>query len=223
MNDSGVNHSGVNHSGLIADRTTPVVVLVCHHHVGIGIVRSLGRLGVPVYCIDVDRFNPACLSKYCSGKFVWDLHHSPAAESVDFLLEVGRKIGRRALLIPTSDIGAMLVDDNAERLSSMFIFPQRPTGLTRSLCSKREMISLAKKWGLPVPETAFPQSRADVVRYLESAKLPVLLKPIYNLHPSGNVKPWRMMLVDSPDELLRRYDEIEHPAAPDVMLQEYIP
>jgi D-aspartate ligase len=213
----------MKHSGLISDSTTPAVVLVCHHHVGIGIVRSLGRLGVPVYCVDVDRFNPACLSKYCAGKFVWDLHNSPRSESVDFLLDIGRKIGRRALLIPTSDIGAMLVDDNAERLSSSFIFPQRPGALTRSLCSKQEMFYLARKWGLPVPETAFPKSRADVVRYLETARLPVLLKPIYNLHPSGNVKPWRMMLVDTREELLSRYDTIENPAAPNVMLQEYIP
>src|SRR5712692_2397510 len=100
---------------LVEDTGTPAVVLVCHHH--IGIVRSLGRLGVPVYAIDADRFNPAFLSRYCAGKFLWDLHRSRVEDSVRFLFQVGRKIGRRSVLIPTSDIGAMLVDERADEIA----------------------------------------------------------------------------------------------------------
>src|SRR5216683_2256465 len=67
---------------VLEDNATPVVVLVCHHHVGLGIVRSLGRLGIPVYCIDANRFCPAFLSRYCRGKYLWDLHGSPASASL---------------------------------------------------------------------------------------------------------------------------------------------
>lgn len=205
----------------LEDATTPVVVLVCHHHVGIGIVRSLGRLGVPVYGMDADRFSPAFFSRYCRGKFIWDLHGAPAQESIAFLDEVGRKIGRRALLIPTSDVGAMLVDEHAARLAEKFIFPQRDAALARSLCSKREMYYLAKKWNVDVPKTAFPQSRKDVLEYLSTARFPILVKPIYTLVPG--LKFWRLAIVNNQRELLDRYDAVEDPAAPNVMLQEYIP
>src|SRR5579863_404707 len=126
-------------STMFEDTSTPVVVLVGHHHVGIGIARSLGRSGVPVYGIDSDRFSPMFFSKYCRGKFIWDLHTAPAEDSIAFLGKVSREIGRRALLIPTSDIGAMFVDEQADRLAGNYIFPERDAALGRSLCNKREM------------------------------------------------------------------------------------
>lgn len=206
---------------MFEDTSTPAVVLVTHHHVGIGIARSLGRLGVEVYGIDSDRFSPMFFSRYCRAKFVWDLNHAPPQESLEFLDEVGRKIGRRALLIPTSDIGAMFVDEHAERLAPKFIFPARDAALGRSLCSKKEMYFLARKWNVDTPETAFPKSREEVTEYLNCARFPILVKPIYNLVPG--LKQWRMKIVNSERELLSYYDEVENPAAPNVMLQEYIP
>jgi D-aspartate ligase len=206
---------------MIADTSTPAVVLVSHHHVGIGIARSLGRLGVDVYGVDGDRFSPIFYSKYCRGKFVWDFNHAPEQQSLEFLNHLSRKIGRRALLIPTSDVGAMFVDEHADLLSANYIFPRRDPGLCRSLCSKKEMYFLARKWNVDTPETAFPQSRDDVLAYLQLARFPILLKPIYNLVPG--VKPWRMRIVNSERELLDGYAEVEDPLRPNVMLQEYIP
>jgi D-aspartate ligase len=206
---------------MIADTSTPAVVLVSHHHVGIGIARSLGRLGVEVYGIDGDRFSPVFYSKYCRGKFIWDVNHAPVKESLEFLGEVSRRIGRRALLIPTSDVGAMFVDEHADQLAGKYIFPARDSALCRSLCNKKEMYYLARKWNVNAPETAFPQSREDVIQYLENARFPILLKPIYNLVPG--VRPWRMKIVNSERELLGGYAAVEDPECPNVMLQEYIP
>jgi len=208
---------------VLEDNATPVVVLVCHHHVGLGIVRSLGRLGIPVYCIDANRFCPAFFSRYCRGKYLWDLHGSPASASLRFLLEVGRKIGRRSVLIPTSDIATMFVEDHAAALAGHFIFPHRDAGLIRALCSKRDMYFLAKRWNVPAPETSFPQSRPDVLEYLASARFPILFKPIYPHLALQRSRPWRMALVHTEWELLDHYDTLEDRSAPNVMLQEYIP
>jgi D-aspartate ligase len=208
---------------VLEDNSTPVVVLVCHHHVGLGIVRSLGRLGVPVYCIDANRFCPAFFSRYCRGKFLWDLHASPDSASLRFLLEVGRTIGRRTVLIPTSDIGTMFVEDHAAALAERFIFPNRDAGLIRALCSKRDMYFLAKRCNVPAPETSFPRSRTDVLEYLASARFPILFKPIYPHLALQSSRPWRMALAHTEQELLHHYDALEDPSSPNVMLQEYIP
>jgi len=206
------------------DGSTPAVVLVCHRHVGVCITRTLGRLGVPVYGIDPYRGAPAFFSRYCRGKFIWDLHSAPAEQSVEFLRKVGRKIGRRSVLIPTSDIGAMFVAEHADQLARDFIFPRQDARLIRSLCSKKEMHRLVRRAGLDAPETAFPQSRDEVVEYLRGgARFPILLKPIYNRIPSSEIRPWRMLKVYSERELLENYERVEHPSMPNVMLQEYIP
>jgi D-aspartate ligase len=206
---------------MLEDPSTPVVVLVCHHHAGIGIARSLGRLGVAVFGIDSDRLSPTFFSRYCRGTFIWDLHNAPAKDSVAFLTEVSRKIGRRALLIPTSDIGAMFLAEQAGRLANKYIFPERSATLVRSLCNKQKMYYLARKWNVNTPETAFPQSREDVLEYLKTARFPILLKPIYNLVPG--LRPWRMAIVNTERELLDHYNAVEDTATPNVMLQEYIP
>lgn len=39
----------------IADTATPVLVLDCPYHGGLGVTRSLGRLGIPVYNLDPNR------------------------------------------------------------------------------------------------------------------------------------------------------------------------
>jgi predicted ATP-grasp superfamily ATP-dependent carboligase len=206
---------------MLEDHSTPIVVLGCFRHGGLGITRSLGRLGVPVYCVDADRWTPAFFSKYCRGTFQWDLHNEPVQESLRFLAELGRKIGRRSVLIPTSDIGAMLVADHAGQLAEWFVFPDRDAALVRSLCSKREMYHLARKWGVATPETAFPQSREEVLRYLDSARFPILLKPIYSGLPTRAAQP--IIILHTKDELLERYDAIEDPSSPNLMLQEFVP
>ncbi|HEV2173532.1 MAG TPA: hypothetical protein VGR71_08195 [Nitrospira sp.] len=208
---------------MLEDNSTPVVVLVCHHHVGLGIVRSLGRLGVPVYCIDATRFCPAFFSRYCCGNFLWDLHSSSDSASLLFILEVGRKISRRSVLIPTSDIATMFVEDHAAALAERFIFPNRNADLIRALCSKRDMYFLAKSCNVPAPETSFPRSRTGVLEYLASAHFPILFKPIYPHLALQRPTPWRMALVHTEQELLDHYDALEDPSSPNVMLQEYIP
>jgi D-aspartate ligase len=203
--------------------STPALVLGCFRQGGIGIVRSLGRLGVPVYAVDAHRFAPAFFSKYCQGSFRWNINTSSSGESLQFLLEVGNKIGRRSVLIPTSDIGAMFVAAQADQLAERFLFPDQTDSLIRSLCSKKSMHEIAKSCNIPTPETSFPASKDDVLNYLSTARFPIMVKPIYNNLPGSGTRPWHMFLAHTERELLDRYEAIENPLNPNVILQEYIP
>ena len=81
------------------------------------------------------------------------------------------------------------------------------------------MYFLAQRHGIPIPEASFPQSREDVLRFIEAARFPVLLKAIHG-RLSGRKPMW---LVHSRKELLGNYDALEYPSRPNLMLQEYIP
>jgi biotin carboxylase len=95
-------------------------------------------------------------------------------------MRVADRIGRRSVLIPTSDIGAIFLEAHAEKLAERFLFPDQTQGLVRSLCSKSEMRDIAKRCNIPTPETSVPASKDDVLSYLSTARLPILVKPIYN-------------------------------------------
>src|SRR5437868_10492530 len=158
--------------------STPVLILPCGlGHGSTCLVRSLGRIGVPVYCVESDPGAFASRSRYCKGRFAWD-DQLPVPESVEFLIDVSRKIGQRPILIPTTDDTVTLVADHAATLKEWFIFPDLSSHLVRSLCSKKEMYCLAKRSGVPTPEAVFPGSRAEVLEFIESATFPVMFKGV---------------------------------------------
>ncbi len=206
----------------IGDTSTPVVVLRSVGHGPLGILRSLGRLGIPVYVVDSDPRTPAFFSRYCRQKFLCDIDNDSTDKSVGYLLDIGRTIRRRSILIPTTDDAAIFVANNAEPLKEWFIFPGQRSELVHALCSKKQMYYLAKRFRVPTAETVFPQSREDVLNFLESAVFPVMLKGI------DGRRLWqrtgkRMVIVCTERELLAKYDAMEDPEQPNLMLQEYIP
>lgn len=78
------------------------------HHGGLGIVRSLGRMGVPVYAVVVDRFTPAAVSRFLAGAFVWDARGLDARRFLEGMALIGRRLARPAVVIPTGDLSASL-------------------------------------------------------------------------------------------------------------------
>src|SRR5262249_12653331 len=120
------------------DTSTPVLVLHSAHHGGLAIARSLGRLGIAVYVVDPDPRTSSLPSRYCNGKFVWDIDRAPTSDSLDYLAAIGRKLGRRALLIPTADTAALFVAAHASALSPSFLFCNQSARLVQSLYSKKE-------------------------------------------------------------------------------------
>ena len=206
----------------IADTSTPVVILKLEHYGSLGIMRSLGRLGVPVFGIDSDAAAPAFSSRYCRGKFVVDCEGVDPEQAIDTLLCIGRMIGRPAILIPTSDEMAMLVAEGADLLQQTFMFQHNDPALVRSLASKKEMYALARTHGIPTAETFFPESLQEVVEYAMSAAYPVMLKGIDGgklVKRTGK----KMLICRSKGELLDAYETMEDPSGPNIMLQEYIP
>jgi D-aspartate ligase len=209
----------------INDATTPVVVLrgvESASHGALGILRSLGRLGVPVYLVACDAQTPGFYSRYCKGSLVCNVENGNANASVKILQDLGKKIGRRSILIPTDDNAVLFVADHAEALREQFLFPPMCPKLIREVSSKKGMYYLAKQHGVPTPEAAFPKSRQDVLDFLSRAKLPVMLKAIYGsllMKVSGQ----KMFIVRTAEELLEKYDALEDPDNPNLMIQEYIP
>jgi D-aspartate ligase len=206
----------------LIDTSLPVLVLQMDHYGSLGVMRSLGRLGVPVYGVHPTRWPVAAFSKYCRKVFDLDLDTVSAERSVDSLLDIARHIGGRPLLMTTNDETALFVARNASRLQEAFVFPHNPTRTIWSLYNKKEMYFLAKRLSIPTAETVFPKSRNDVLEFCENAQFPVMLKASDNISVSRRTGK-KMAIIRSKEELLRHYDAMEDSLNHSLMIQEYIP
>lgn len=201
---------------------TPVVILRSPKHGALCIARSLGALGVPIYVADSDRHTAVMASRYCRGGVLLADDNSSPDVLVDRLQQIARKIGKRSILIPTTDDGALFVAAFASELREHFIFPDQSSQLVRSLCSKREMYVLASRLGIPTAHTLFPQCIADVVEFAKLITFPIMLKAIDGQRMWNRVGT-KMLIIHSEGQLIEQYKQSEDCREPNLMLQEYIP
>lgn len=163
------------------DRSVPaLVVKVGHypwHHGGVGAIRSLGRLGVPVYAITEDRWTPAALSRYLRGRFVWPTTGlEEPAQLVIQLVDIGRRIGKPTVLVPFDDEAAVLIAEHQADLKETFLFAPVDPDLPRRLASKRGLHDLCHEYGVPTPKAAFPGNRTELESFAAQAGFPLMAK-----------------------------------------------
>jgi D-aspartate ligase len=209
------------------DTTVPALVLKTDsyalHHGGLGVVRSLGRLGIPVYGVYRERFMPAAVSGYLSGRFIWRGDAEDESQFLDGMARIGERLGRPAVLVPTDDLGAIMVSQHATTLSRWFRFPHPPLGLAPLVASKKRLYELCGKLGIPCPQVSYPSSRHDLEEFAARAAFPLVVKII---------KPWLVpagaglmstSIIHSPEHLLGLFRRLEGHSAENLLLQEYIP
>ena len=185
----------------------------------LGVIRSLGRLGVPVYAIVSDSFASAAVSRYVAGTFSW----RGAYEQMLFpgLASIGQELSRPAILVPTDDPAAVFIAEHSETLGKWFLFPRLARHLPRRLANKKELYSVCSSIGIPYPKTAFPTSLNDVHTFLEHATFPVVLKFAVPQNRPKNARSVRV--VKTQEELFTHFRNAQQAGCSDLILQEYVP
>ncbi|HEX3646794.1 MAG TPA: carboxylate--amine ligase [Pseudonocardiaceae bacterium] len=145
------------------------------HHGGLGVIRSLGRLGVPVYGVHEYRWAPAAGSRYLTDRWVWRPTGGPDRVLAD-LAGLARRIGRPAVLVPTDDAASIFLAEHGEPLRQDFLFPQPPADLPRKLAGKHSMHQLCRQLGVPSPDTVLPDTLDEARDFAARAGYPVVAK-----------------------------------------------
>lgn len=214
-------------SAVVADTHVPALLLKIgqypHHSGGVAVIRTLGRLGVPVYAITEDRLTPSALSRYCAGSFVWRATgHEEPGFLAGRLREVGERLGQRAVVVPTDEEAAVLIAEHADELSEHFIFPRIDPGLPRALGSKQRLYELCRRHDVPAPVSVCPATGEELAEFAAAASFPVVVK---------NAEPWarRRAPVVSHTTVMRTARELlaaapsDNGKPPGMIVQEYIP
>ena len=145
---------------------TPVVVLKLYFHGGVGLVRTLGRMGVPVHVVADDLSLPAAHSRYITQIFEHDLGGVPERRVRRFPGRVADRVGGGPILITSDDTRSRSFLGNAAALRERFAFPEQPSGLSERLLSKRGLYELCLDHGVPSPACSFPPTARRRLRRL---------------------------------------------------------
>lgn len=185
-------------------------------------MRSLARLGVPVYATHPPGRTPATRSRLLRDRFPWSIDEATPAETVEFLLDLGRRIGRPTVLFPSEDASSILVAEHADALRKRFILPELPAELPRSLVDKLQLFEICRRAGIPVPETLAPATVAEVEQFASTASFPVVIKAIHGWRLRGRSEK-KTIIVHSAGELLENHRVMAVGDDLNAVLQEYIP
>lgn len=208
------------------DTTTPVVVLQldanAFSHGSLGVIRSLGRLGVPTYAV-YEQGAPAFSSRYLRRGWLLGTDPADAERVVQSLVRIAERIGRWAVLIPVDDSGAVLLAEHEHKLRDHFLFPTQHRGLPRRLVDKYALFRLCRQLGTPCPAAIMATSASQAEEFAEQVGLPVVVKTARPWGRSDTTRGYRTSIVGSRAELARLDLQRSGEEDSGVLVQEYIP
>jgi D-aspartate ligase len=195
-------------------------VVVGGDYQGLGIVRSLGRRGIPACVVD-DEHSIARFSRFTTHAVrVGDLRNERA--TVDTLLEVAARLRLQGwVLYPTRDETVAALSHHRDQLSQQFRVPTPDFDAVRWAWDKRNTYRLAEKLDIPIPRTWYPDPREDLGSI--DADPPLVIKPAIkeSFFYTTKAKAWR---ADTRGQLVQRFQEAVAVAGEGgVMVQELIP
>jgi|HubBroStandDraft_5_1064220.scaffolds.fasta_scaffold02359_7 D-aspartate ligase len=207
-----------------ATGTTPAVVLKFDpnvmHHGGLGVIRSLGRIGVPVYGVHEGPWAPAANSRYLRGRFFWQPNPEEVERVQAGLLRLADRIGQPAVLVPTDDAGSIFLAEHGGGLREHFLFPAPPRDLPRRVAGKYSLHELCREVGMPSVQAAVPESLEAARVFAADAGFPLIAKLTAPWTGHGRIRS-TSILADAGEleDIYRACAEADI----GLMLQEFIP
>jgi D-aspartate ligase len=193
--------------------TPPAVVLQASGPNALGIIRSLGRAGVPVIACDHDPEALGLQSRHATPAHTAD----PLAEGdrfVDDLVALGAGTARGGVLFATHDEAIAAVGPRQAEVDALLRRPWTPWPEIGAVMDKEHQHAAARSIGFPVPATVTPRDASDVVAAGRELRFPVVLKP--RDAPEFRRRFGRQLMTAADLEELRARYELAAPYEPQI-------
>jgi predicted ATP-grasp superfamily ATP-dependent carboligase len=188
-------------------------------------MRDLLRRGVRAVGIDCDGNHEGFRSAYGKSYLCPNPDTDPD-EWIAFMVDLASKLESKPVIIPAADIFVSALGKHVDALQKHFIFSLDSIAVQATLATKEQQYALAERFGLPIPQTRYIQSRSDLAQFAAEARFPCLIKPRHQREwealPQGNsLRGLKLITADSAAELLDAYTLTEA-LRPEVVAQEII-
>ena len=196
----------------------PVLIVAADTIIGLTVMRSLGRRGVPVYCASTMRDALGPRSVYCRGSF--ELPDEP-----DKAIAAVQEYARRwnvTHLIGISENHITLLNEYRRELARHYTLLFPPQEIFDKAVRKDLTLACAARAGISAPATAYPQNMEEVENCAH-LQFPVVLKLAHRQFPAGTQPAFqhKYLLVTSFEELRTALGKLPPGQFP--MVQEYVP
>lgn len=207
------------HEGAITAGTFGALVMGADYR-ALGVARSLGRRGIPVWIINQGGHLVAAASRYVRRRLPWP--PGDDREKLEYLLALCATHHLYGwMLVPTDDHTVGLLSANHEALASKYHLTVPPWETLQWACDKRLLHQLATILDVHQPWTACPSNREELGKL--DCPFPAILKPAIRLQPSSLAIP-KAWLVEDRQSLLTRFDEASALlSAENLIIQEIVP
>lgn len=156
----------------------PPVVVAGAFQTGVVLMRNLVRHNIEASCIDCNASKPGFKTVYGKAYLCPNPDTHPT-EWERFMIELAKNIGRKPVLIPSSDLFVTAIADHAAALEPHYILRATSVATQALLATKKRQYEIADMNGLPVPKTKFVQSIEEVREFAGAAQFPCLMKPVH--------------------------------------------
>jgi D-aspartate ligase len=182
---------------------TPAVVLQASGPNALGIVRGLGRAGVPVIACDHDPDALGLLSRYAIPALTANALTEPERFAED-LLALGRGRAAGGVLFATHDEAIAAIGPRQAEVDEVFRRPWTPWPAVDAIMDKEHQHAVARATGFPVPATVTPGGDGDVEAAIRELRFPMILKP-RNAPEFRHRFRTHVMRADDPEALRRAW------------------
>lgn len=199
------------------DVSRPVLVIDGASRGDIGVVRSLGLAGIPVHLLAI-----RARTATTASRFVTRVHEFPGWEDEEGQIAALRRIAaslpHRPVVMASGDTALRFLSRNRERFEDLADHDLAPHELIETCLDKDRFGVVARRLGLPVPDTFVPSGAAEVRERAAGLAYPVFVKPVHREDwarlPDGIVSAVKGLRVDDAATLTTLFDRLEaHGAA----------
>jgi predicted ATP-grasp superfamily ATP-dependent carboligase len=190
----------------------------------LGLVRSLGRHGVPVTIVKEGAADISFHSRHVRGIALGD--HTGARDKVDCLIAAARRESQKPVLFVAGDMNLLAACQHEAELREHFHCVLPTLTAAQTVVGKSLFQDFAARHAVPVPQGWNPRDLDELRALADSLPYPLVLKPVRSAdwHLPSVVAAQghrKMILVEDRDRLLAEWSRVIA-LAPPPLVQEYV-
>ena len=187
----------------------------------LGVVRGFGRRKISIMYLDSEPGSMVRYSKYINRRLKCQSIKESDTEFINLLLDFGKQINCRMVIIPTGDRDVLALSKYKHELKQFYHLPVPTFETVQNLVNKKSFYKLLAEMRVAHPKTFFPESLTELRSMGREIPYSYIIKPAYSL-PFQKKFGRKCFVINSPQELDWAVDRLKGKNL-DVMIQEIIP
>jgi len=183
----------------------PAVILGLDELVGIQTARILAREGVPLIGVAKRPSEYGCKTRYVKRIVEANTYGD---EIVPALVELGKTLGEKAVLIPCIDECVLQVSRHRAALDPYYLYALPSPGVVETLTDKERFFRFALEEKLPIPKTFLISGREEALEAAAGLRYPCILKPSLKSSKWWEALMKKALIIADREEFIRTYDRV---------------